>query len=81
MVISDHEVSSIPLQRCHLADSCQKCVALRDPYCAWHRDLEACLRKDAYSEQSHHEFLQELDTGKHEKCEGSAVRAKILAGE
>lgn len=34
-VMSATEVRSFPVQRCDRATTCQDCVALQDPYCAW----------------------------------------------
>ncbi|XP_050541171.1 semaphorin-1A-like [Daktulosphaira vitifoliae] len=31
----DQDVVSIPLERCNLKTSCQECIELQDPYCAW----------------------------------------------
>ncbi len=33
--LSTAEVRAFPVQRCDRATTCQKCVALQDPYCAW----------------------------------------------
>ena len=35
VVLSDHEVKSVPATRCEAHGECQECVATRDPYCAW----------------------------------------------
>ena len=34
-IMSETELRSIPVQRCDRASTCQECVALQDPYCAW----------------------------------------------
>ena len=34
-VMASSELRSFPVQRCDRAVTCQKCVALQDPYCAW----------------------------------------------
>lgn len=45
VVLSDHEVAALPLHRCSApaAQSCQDCVALRDPYCAWDVQMGLCV--------------------------------------
>ncbi|XP_013414410.1 semaphorin-1A isoform X1 [Lingula anatina] len=35
IVVSAHQVKTIPLHRCHLQKTCSACVALQDPYCSW----------------------------------------------
>ncbi|ESO85242.1 hypothetical protein LOTGIDRAFT_93097, partial [Lottia gigantea] len=35
VVISEKEIISIPLHRCHEKKNCHDCVALQDPYCSW----------------------------------------------
>jgi len=34
-VMTEQEIRSFPVQRCDRATSCQECVALQDPFCAW----------------------------------------------
>ena len=46
IVLSEHEVASLPLHRCSSSPqalTCDECVALRDPYCAWSLDRELCV--------------------------------------
>lgn len=42
IIITDDEVKSIALHRCHRATTCSACVGLQDPYCAWHDDHSRC---------------------------------------
>ncbi|XP_053211926.1 semaphorin-1A-like isoform X2 [Panonychus citri] len=43
IVVSDGEVQGIPLSKCEKrANSCGKCVALQDPYCAWDISRSLC---------------------------------------
>ncbi|KAG0710478.1 Semaphorin-1A [Chionoecetes opilio] len=42
IIITDDEVKSIALHRCHRATTCSACVALQDPYCAWHDAHSRC---------------------------------------
>ncbi|XP_042864842.1 semaphorin-1A-like isoform X2 [Penaeus japonicus] len=35
IIITDDEVKSIDLHRCHRATTCSSCVGLQDPYCGW----------------------------------------------
>ena len=77
IVLSDHDVKSVPLQRCSrssLAKSCGECVALQDPYCAWDQAREACVEHsvtyDARSPFStvNGNLIQQLETGFHTAC-------------
>ena len=43
-IMSETELRSIPVQRCDRASTCQECVALQDPYCAWE------IRSNRYTE-------------------------------
>jgi hypothetical protein len=38
IVVSKSEVRQVPLHRCGLRTKCGGCVALQDPYCAWHEN-------------------------------------------
>lgn len=42
IIITDDEVKSIPLHRCHRATTCSACVGLQDPYCAWYEGHGSC---------------------------------------
>ncbi|KAG7164856.1 Semaphorin-1A-like [Homarus americanus] len=42
IIITDDEVKSIPLHRCHRATTCSACVGLQDPYCAWYEGQSTC---------------------------------------
>lgn len=42
IIITDDEVKSIPLHRCHRATTCSACVGLQDPYCAWYEGHGRC---------------------------------------
>ena len=65
-MLSEQEVSAIALHRCHLANnSCGDCVALQDPYCAWHIRSNTCqpFRPGQKLEQ-----LQNVNIGFHPQC-------------
>ena len=65
IVLSEQEVSAIALHRCHLANnSCGDCVALQDPYCAWHIRSNTCQPfRPGQNEQ-----LQNVNIGFHPQC-------------
>ncbi|KAK7073998.1 receptor activity protein [Halocaridina rubra] len=42
IIITDDEVKSIDLHRCHRAVNCSSCVGLQDPYCAWFEGHSVC---------------------------------------
>lgn len=67
VVLSDHEVKSIPVQRCLDQDVCNACVGIQDPYCAWNIQQQTCdthqgSRVDASS------LLQNIGKGFHPGC-------------
>ena len=68
IVLSDHEVKSVPLHRCKspAAQSCGDCVGLQDPYCAW--DLDQGMCKPHLEVRSSSGLLQQLQTGFHPTC-------------
>jgi hypothetical protein len=81
VVLSDHDVKSIPLQRCNshsITKSCGDCVALQDPYCAWDQYKGECVEhstvvasdvdfSSSFSSDSGN-LIQQLDTGFHTAC-------------
>ena len=77
VVLSDHDVKSVPLQRCSShsgTKSCGDCVALQDPYCAWDQDKDECVEHstvsgyyDAFSSNNDN-LVQQLETGFHTSC-------------
>ena len=42
MIMTSDEVVSIPVSRCGVAKHCHVCLALKDPYCAWDKDVGRC---------------------------------------
>ncbi len=80
IVLSEHEVVSVPLHRCTSASalSCNDCVALQDPYCAWHVGKELCVsHADALATTA--PMLQNVALGMHADC--PPVRQIIIRGE
>ena len=69
VVLSDHEVKSLPLHRCAspAAQSCADCVALQDPYCAWDLRSGVCKAHHEPSEEDS-DFVQDLTVGRHSAC-------------
>lgn len=69
VVLSDHEVKSVPLQRCGSINiqSCGECVGLQDPYCVWNLASQRCeeLQQQQVDASS---LLQSLITGAHNGC-------------
>jgi len=77
VVLSDHEVKSVPVARCHSANlrSCAECVALQDPSCAWDiRNNKCLLHSGSHSDASG--LLQNLAEGFHAGCGGAAGSAR-----
>ena len=72
VVISDHEVLSVPLQRCSSSEaphSCSSCLALRDPYCAWNTLESKCVDQSRYEKDEKWFLWQELRTGAKKECQ------------
>ena len=74
MVLSDHEVKSVPMQRCGSVNiqSCGECVALQDPYCAWNLQSQRCEEHQPQLAASRQldasSLLQSLYSGLHGGC-------------
>ena len=68
VVLSDHEVQALPVQRCSnpAAQSCADCVNLQDPYCAWDLDRGLCVDHSTLGEGA--SLLQSLDYGLSKEC-------------
>jgi len=69
IVLSKHEVKSLPVGRCHSSNiqSCADCVAMQDPYCAWNVKSQRCQNLQGSSEDSS-SLLQNLGEGHHGGC-------------
>ncbi|RWS17386.1 semaphorin-1A-like isoform X2 [Dinothrombium tinctorium] len=68
VVVSENEIKSIPLFKCESrADTCGKCVALQDPYCAWDIADQRCTssRKRYWNREN---FVQNIEDGWDPKC-------------
>ena len=80
IVLSDHDVKSIPLQRCSthsMPKSCGDCVALQDPYCAWDQNRQQCVEHSTVFSDANifgpfssdnNNLIQQLETGFHTAC-------------
>jgi len=69
VVLSKHEVKSLPVARCHSTNiqSCGDCVAIQDPYCAWNVKKQRCLGLQGSNEDSS-SLLQNIGKGHHPGC-------------
>jgi len=74
IVVSDHEVKSMPLHRCSAVQvqSCAACIQLRDPHCAWNVITRKCVDKTEYTQFDASELLQDIYYGKHPACSENA---------
>eukprot|EP00092_Neocalanus_flemingeri_P013940 GFUD01015036.1.p1 GENE.GFUD01015036.1~~GFUD01015036.1.p1 ORF type:complete len:639 (+),score=87.98 GFUD01015036.1:287-2203(+) len=45
LVVARDEILVIPLQRCHVANTCSACVQLQDPYCGWDVVSSKCVQE------------------------------------
>ena len=70
IVLSDHEVKALPLHRCNAVQvqSCNACVALQDPHCAWNLHRRKCVDSSQYKDTDASALLQDLVHGKHAAC-------------
>ncbi|XP_059082313.1 semaphorin-1A-like [Tigriopus californicus] len=81
IVLSNHEVKSLPLNRCtaSVLQTCSSCVALRDPYCAWNLLTNSCVDHRLVNDSDGSAFLQSIANGRHEGCVAAAEQAKMAA--
>ena len=72
VVLSDHEVKSLPLSRCGAVQvqTCRACVALQDPYCRWSLRRRRCVH--LHPEQDVGSVAQDVLTGRHAACDAEA---------
>ena len=71
IVLSDHEVKTLPLNRCYAIQlqSCGACVALQDPYCAWNVNVNSCVDHREHAGHSDaSSMIQNVFEGKHAAC-------------
>lgn len=70
IVVSDHEVKALPLNRCSALQlqTCTSCVALKDPHCAWNVAKAKCVDKTRFKLADESELLQDIWNGKHAAC-------------
>lgn len=70
IVVSNHEIQSIPLFKCNSrgATSCGKCVALQDPYCAWDKSRSVCTSSRSRFWNSDN-FIQNIEDGVDDRCD------------
>lgn len=74
IVVSDHEVKSMPLHRCSAiqVQSCAACIQMRDPHCAWNVITNSCVDKTQFTQFDASELLQDIYYGKHPACSETA---------
>jgi len=74
VVLSKHEVKSLPVARCHSTNiqSCGDCVAIQDPYCAWNVKKQRCLSLHG-SEDDSSSLLQNIGKGHHPGCPAASL--------
>ena len=66
-VMSENEIRSFSVQRCDRATSCEECVALQDPYCAWDVRSLRCSSGD-WTANMAESFIQSIEQGVHAFC-------------
>ena len=74
-VMSDLEIRSLSVQRCDRATSCEECVALQDPYCAWDVRSSRCGSGD-WTANMASSFIQSIVQGVHAFCPNKYFSSK-----
>ncbi|CAG0880690.1 unnamed protein product [Cyprideis torosa] len=65
VIVSDDKILSIPVERCaRYALTCEDCVALRDPYCSWNIQKQAC----GYQQKPRRLNIQDIFSGSLSGC-------------
>uniref|UniRef100_A0A914Y5F6 Semaphorin-1A n=1 Tax=Panagrolaimus superbus TaxID=310955 RepID=A0A914Y5F6_9BILA len=79
VVVGSDRVAKIPLFHCDKQTSCSRCVALRDPHCAWDTENLVCIHSNDWNFGS---FVQNIVKGMSSQCpesvgdiEGYAINA------
>ena len=86
VVVGSDRVAKIPIYHCAKQSSCSKCVALRDPHCAWDTDNLICTHSSDWSSGS---FIQNIAKGVSAQCPegivnedpGYAINMPAMDGE
>ena len=74
-VMSENEIRSFSVQRCDRATSCEECVALQDPYCAWDVRSLRCSSGD-WTANMAESFIQSIEQGVHAFCPSKLFASK-----
>nr|XP_006119458.1 semaphorin-7A-like isoform X1 [Pelodiscus sinensis] len=70
---TEFEVTRLPLADCgQYRETCWKCVLAKDPYCGWDPDSKKCSAVSQEANDTASSFLQSLDPGAEDVCEGAA---------
>ena len=80
VVLSDHEVKSVPVERCGGQEDCGTCVGTRDPYCAWNTHTQHCHNHHG-SQLDASSLLQNIGGGFHSGCGSSSSYSGELQGK
>ena len=79
VVVGSDRVAKIPLYHCDRQTSCSRCVALRDPHCAWDTENLVCTHANDWNFGS---YVQNIGKGASSQCpegmgdgEGYAINA------
>ena len=77
VILSDHEVKSVPVHRCGDQDTCVTCVGVQDPYCAWNIQQQQCDTHQGSNVDSS-SLLQNIASGFHPGCGSSSYSGKNI---
>ncbi|VDO81658.1 unnamed protein product [Haemonchus placei] len=78
VVVSSDEVATIDVHHCNEPDSCNRCIALQDPHCAWDLTIARCVNRNSWS-GGH--FIQNIVFGQSEQCPEGIVISEELSDE
>ncbi len=75
VVVTNNEISSIPLFRCHgdTVNTCSECVALQDPYCAWNPAVSRCVSVASVDYSAHSSLVQNVLGGYSDQCPDNGI--------
>lgn len=78
VVVTNDEISSVPLFRCHsdTITTCSECVALQDPYCAWNPAVSRCASVASVDSSAHSSLIQNVLVGYSDQCPDNGIAKK-----
>ena len=66
IILSDDEVKALPLYNCDVGHNCEKCVAMKSPYCSWDLVNNKCVHHSPQHDSL--TLVQNIEHGVHLSC-------------